>query len=152
MDCMICLENLNQDIEISFCCKQKYHYNCIHKWVKTHNSCPICRKILDKKVTNIFRTIETTNRQIEIKECCIENILDEIETINNTKQHHLRKLEEIQTFTATENIENQQHIVFNIPPSRLFQRRNAISLLEQCLYPAFCRCFACSCNFYPRWN
>ncbi|KAG8391941.1 hypothetical protein BUALT_Bualt01G0239300 [Buddleja alternifolia] len=43
--CPICLEDYNprDTIKCSIKCEHYFHANCIDLWLRTHNSCPICR-------------------------------------------------------------------------------------------------------------
>lgn len=42
--CPICKEELFLDLEVKVLpCKHNYHVNCISRWLKIKNSCPICR-------------------------------------------------------------------------------------------------------------
>jgi hypothetical protein len=40
-NCGICLENIDNKTTLE--CGHTYHYNCIYKWNKKNNSCPMCR-------------------------------------------------------------------------------------------------------------
>ena len=43
--CSICCEEPKENDKITTLpCKHHYHENCVKKWLKMHNSCPICRK------------------------------------------------------------------------------------------------------------
>ena len=47
--CSICLEEIDYLNDIRFiqpCCDQVYHIDCIGKWVKENQSCPICKNTL----------------------------------------------------------------------------------------------------------
>jgi len=45
IDCSICLDNI--DVKVTGCtemaCGHKFHLGCIGKWLKSNNSCPMCR-------------------------------------------------------------------------------------------------------------
>jgi len=42
--CSICLEDYSiGDILNELICNHFYHKNCINKWIKSNNNCPICR-------------------------------------------------------------------------------------------------------------
>jgi hypothetical protein len=48
IECSICLSNENRDDNIiETKCNHRFHKNCIHTWINTHNhnyqTCPICR-------------------------------------------------------------------------------------------------------------
>jgi|TARA_B100001971_G_scaffold4812_1_gene3941 hypothetical protein len=47
--CSICLEKIDYMNDIRFiqpCCGQVYHLDCIGKWVKENQTCPICKNPL----------------------------------------------------------------------------------------------------------
>lgn len=44
-ECPICIEHLG-DEEV-LCCGHWFHEDCINTWKKTHETCPICRSILE---------------------------------------------------------------------------------------------------------
>ena len=47
LTCSICLESLNSDpnqLLFTTPCSHTFHSNCIHSWVNSNNSCPICRQ------------------------------------------------------------------------------------------------------------
>ncbi len=45
-ECPICKEELKTaNVTISDC-EHKFHFKCLHNWIKKSNSCPICRKQL----------------------------------------------------------------------------------------------------------
>ncbi|KAA0035774.1 E3 ubiquitin-protein ligase RNF181-like protein [Cucumis melo var. makuwa] len=50
-DCSICLDELSCEKRevIRIPCGHVYHESCIFKWLKNHNSCPLCRKPLPLK-------------------------------------------------------------------------------------------------------
>ena len=85
-ECIICLEDLKENIVI-LNCKHRYHYSCIQQWFfkKKSLSCPMCRgeseivNILNethKKGTNMdmpkikLRRINSSNI-IHNSDCCI---------------------------------------------------------------------------------
>jgi len=54
-DCVICFETVaNKESNFSCClCKNIFHKNCINRWIKINNTCPLCRmKIPTTHVTN----------------------------------------------------------------------------------------------------
>ena len=43
--CPICLDNYkDKEYKRTLKCGHTFHKKCIDKWIKKHNSCPICRK------------------------------------------------------------------------------------------------------------
>lgn len=43
-ECVICLEEYNKkEIIRTLKCKHFYHKNCIDKWMKNNNKCPLCK-------------------------------------------------------------------------------------------------------------
>ena len=49
-DCSICLESIKEKVVI-LDCQHGFHRECIIKWER--NSCPYCRQVIDKSVSNI---------------------------------------------------------------------------------------------------
>lgn len=44
IDCAVCKEDLLLDEEVArLPCKHTYHFECVSKWLETHDTCPICR-------------------------------------------------------------------------------------------------------------
>eukprot|EP01113_Clastostelium_recurvatum_P044540 TRINITY_DN7533_c0_g1_i2.p1 TRINITY_DN7533_c0_g1~~TRINITY_DN7533_c0_g1_i2.p1 ORF type:complete len:212 (-),score=38.50 TRINITY_DN7533_c0_g1_i2:1-600(-) len=42
--CSVCTEEFELDTEVlKLPCKHYYHHDCIHAWLKMHNTCPCCR-------------------------------------------------------------------------------------------------------------
>lgn len=69
-ECFICLqENLNEEIPIKLMIQDLYiktcncdgyiHKDCLSRWHKIHNSCPICRRnmirLSNKNIQNLFK-------------------------------------------------------------------------------------------------
>ena len=53
--CPICFEKISKKNCFSSLCNHKYHYHCINRWVKLHNTCPMCRKEIQiKKKHNLI--------------------------------------------------------------------------------------------------
>ena len=51
VECSICMETFKNDDRVFVCsCKQTFHYNCINKWIKSKEDCPICRKKINTRV------------------------------------------------------------------------------------------------------
>ena len=50
-ECDVCLLSLNKYSEIFICkgCEHYFHYDCISKWIKRNQSCPICRHSIKTK-------------------------------------------------------------------------------------------------------
>ena len=42
-NCIICYEKLSLKIYKCYTCKKEFHLDCMNKWTKINNSCPICR-------------------------------------------------------------------------------------------------------------
>jgi hypothetical protein len=67
--CVICLTELYDDMMLP--CKHTFHNRCIQKWMKRHNSCPICRESIftnlsGESFSNILSAYEGERLQIVI--------------------------------------------------------------------------------------
>lgn len=63
--CPVCLDNLDKN-SIATMCNHSFHYDCIFKWLLTHDSCPSCRRNLIEKYNDIIANINKTDYQIYI--------------------------------------------------------------------------------------
>lgn len=56
-ECIICLEELSNDIAI-LSCGHNYHYKCIQNWIKSKktllNICPLCNENTNVEILNIL--------------------------------------------------------------------------------------------------
>jgi len=52
IECSICLEEVEFYRRKRLECNHVFHYNCIKEWSKQNNSCPNCRKIINKNKKN----------------------------------------------------------------------------------------------------
>ena len=53
-NCPICLQKYkNHDIIKEFPCKHIFHKNCIFKWLKQSNVCPICKHDLTEEINKV---------------------------------------------------------------------------------------------------
>lgn len=56
LTCSICHEKMYEGEDyIELECKHSFHKNCLKKWLEIDNTCPICRKILDKSIREEYR-------------------------------------------------------------------------------------------------
>ena len=56
-NCVICMEDFkNGDKSTNLPCLHMFHTNCIQSWLKTQNTCPICKfKLTPENINNINR-------------------------------------------------------------------------------------------------
>jgi len=56
-NCVICMEDFkNGDVTTNLPCLHMFHTNCIQSWLKTQNTCPICKfKLTQANIDNINR-------------------------------------------------------------------------------------------------
>lgn len=58
MKCTICYERIKDNsIKLDCQCNYYYHKTCIEKWKNRSNTCPLCRKSIDKRKNNITNNI-----------------------------------------------------------------------------------------------
>lgn len=64
-ECPICREELKDlDLAISEC-KHKFHFNCLFRWIKKSNTCPICRQQLvceEKELPRVYEGVFMIDR------------------------------------------------------------------------------------------
>lgn len=70
-ECSICLDDIKKNQESKTVCNHKFHKECLNTWLKTHNTCPLCRtSIADKKVKrfqiNMYTRFDVLTNIIEI--------------------------------------------------------------------------------------
>lgn len=47
--CSICLETIQQnETVVTLECQHTFHLQCIERWCSSHNSCPICRSVIEE--------------------------------------------------------------------------------------------------------
>ena len=47
MECSICLTAVLQEQKKTTACKHTFHKACLDEWTKAHNTCPLCRQIIE---------------------------------------------------------------------------------------------------------
>lgn len=47
-ECPICMSKINFHSKKILDCKHSFHKECIDEWLKTKNTCPCCRHIVDE--------------------------------------------------------------------------------------------------------
>ena len=168
MDCLICLEPMDETLEISdhiqFCCKQNYHFKCIKQWIDVKRTCPICKELISQKTLNMFRNAENNFRQLKIKEeramHIIETLFLDIQNIKDRTKSNLDKINNVKNYTQAEIpilMDQTSSDIYPLNYSRLLHRRGAIVLpliiREDCIYPSYCRCGNCIPEpTTPRWR
>ena len=57
--CIICFDDVSSE-KRTLTCNHSYHKKCINEWIKTKNSCPICRCVIPlnkkQKIRKFFKT------------------------------------------------------------------------------------------------
>lgn len=80
-NCVVCLNYINK-IFYKTPCEHYFHKKCILPWIKVHNSCPICRKSIDKNKPIILCSANDINEDYEYAlNLQNEIILQEIDSI-----------------------------------------------------------------------
>ena len=109
--CAICLEETDNSCYNALCCNKPFHFECLDKWFKIKNTCPLCREEyshmedytcdmedyfetfqkIDIKnvVTNLSNTVVVYKIQIEeFNSPFLTNILDKTESFLNVIQDY----------------------------------------------------------------
>ncbi|KAJ6247910.1 hypothetical protein M0813_18211 [Anaeramoeba flamelloides] len=97
-DCVICLEKIKVQGRTS-CCEHNFCFDCILKWSKVENHCPICRKTFN----NIYKTIYPFTFKCRI----IESILveEKKQRIEQSEQENLQNLVDEESFYNLPEVE-----------------------------------------------
>ena len=168
MDCLICLEPIDETLEISdhiqFCCKQNYHFDCIKQWIDVKRTCPICKELISQKTLDMFRNAKNNFTQLKFKEKqamhIIETLFLDIQNIKDRTRNNLDKINRIKNYTQAEiplfMSRTIPNVINPLNYSRLLHRRGAILspliVSDVCIYPSYCRCGNCiSEPIGPRW-
>ena len=65
-ECSICLHNIKSNNLIETKCKHKFHKYCLKEWLKTNNTCPICREPI-KRVYSVYCENYNCNTLLSVK-------------------------------------------------------------------------------------
>lgn len=79
--CAICLEKTDDDCYIAVCCKKnKFHFECLDKWFKIKNTCPLCREEYThmKDYSDNMEEYLDNIKNIDVKQI-VDNIHDNLE-------------------------------------------------------------------------
>lgn len=79
--CVICLSELYDICMIP--CGHTFHNRCIHKWMRKHNTCPVCRKsiftdINTESFSNVLSSFHGDELQIAIDIALLSRSADEL--------------------------------------------------------------------------
>jgi len=74
MECSICLEQFNSSSNTSVIleCNHIYHKNCIKKWLKNNDGCPMCRQETEDKIKWDFGELDYNEKLDIIKDKKVE--------------------------------------------------------------------------------
>ena len=56
VECSICYSVLDVDVTIMRC-EHKFHRNCINEWLKYSNTCPLCRRVMEYNINDIYSSL-----------------------------------------------------------------------------------------------
>ncbi|GLJ38373.1 hypothetical protein SUGI_0781430 [Cryptomeria japonica] len=85
LECVVCLSNFeeNEKIRVLPNCNHSFHTECIHMWLKSHTSCPICRKMVS---SNRSPTIMSSSRGRE----AISSNINSTSSVSVVRLHLIR--------------------------------------------------------------
>ena len=108
--CAICLENTDDTCYKALCCKNKFHFECLDKWFKIKNTCPLCREEYS---------------HMEDYTCDMEEYIDKIKNID------MKKI--INNLTHTIVVYKYQMEEFNSPvlTNILTKTENFLSVIQE---------------------
>jgi len=82
-ECSVCYTELNMGNIVNTTCSHKYCKTCFFRWIKTHPSCPMCRKNL----VSYNKWYEENNANVEVSE-----MTELAENLQRTSIRSLRKM------------------------------------------------------------
>jgi hypothetical protein len=89
-NCVICLDDIKV-VTYNTPCGHYFHRRCVLPWIKAHNSCPICRKSIDKNKPIILCSANDIDEDYEYAlNLQNEMIIQEIEYNMNHRRRHIR--------------------------------------------------------------
>jgi hypothetical protein len=60
-NCPICIDIIEKEIIFITTCEHIFHNECILSWLKSNNTCPLCRTILIKNNINTIKNSTSIN-------------------------------------------------------------------------------------------
>nr|QBK87194.1 MAG: putative RING finger E3 ubiquitin ligase [Marseillevirus LCMAC201] len=66
-DCSICLSCLDNNI-YALKCTHEYHKKCISKWLKDHDTCPLCRTYIAPEESYVSDGILTEEKRLYLQQ------------------------------------------------------------------------------------
>lgn len=91
MECLICLDNIDENIICNTYCNHHFCYNCLCKWLELNNNCPACRcEINDFKYKNEKNKIIYINNSQNL-ENINQNIQELVNIYNNSYDTYRKK-------------------------------------------------------------
>ena len=119
-ECSICLMEINEGIDtILLPCGHMFHDNCVTKWLKIHNTCPLCRFELPTDDVEYERQRNQRNQQREANIRNNPNVhpidFNHPENINNNNNANNNQSQNQNNNSQNQNINSQnQNININL--------------------------------------
>ena len=116
--CAICLDNTDNSSYKSLCCKNKFHFECLDKWFKIKNTCPLCRKEYShmsdyhNHIEEYFDTINNIN---------VENIIDNVSENVSLYKYQFEELQYDKLVKILGNVEKVLDVLKGFYDNRLME-------------------------------
>lgn len=65
--CSVCLENMQVGQQaVRLQCNHMFHENCIQRWTRGHNTCPVCREPITTEIHSQMVIVSRMSREVHI--------------------------------------------------------------------------------------
>ena len=107
--CAICLENTDEDCYTVVCCKNnKFHFECLDKWFKIKNTCPLCRSEYSHMEHYTDNSLEYLEK---IQNINMGNVVNNVTNIVTTYKYQFEECDSIFLVNFLEKTETFLNII-----------------------------------------